>query len=202
MDFSWEGAGPPKTLHHNIFMSGVEPAGSFLNISIYPNIPSTSTLPESANYTGRKRRQETGDAAAEKKLKDCKPDMNSLMYLSTEDGVLKIVEESAIKYRQIGFILLKDKGGSRVNTLTESNPVGAVREIYNHWITEDEDYSWSKLAQCLRECELNVLAHKIEKHFGLTPPQQGQEGTSTNAQRKRTRSKQERTDDTKKRKKS
>ena len=34
--FRWKGDGPPKTLHHKIFMSGVEPTGSFFSVVIRP----------------------------------------------------------------------------------------------------------------------------------------------------------------------
>ena len=45
MDFSWEGDGPPKIMHHKIFINGVELTGCFFNISIYPNLLSPHTSP-------------------------------------------------------------------------------------------------------------------------------------------------------------
>ena len=111
-------------------------------------------------------------------LLDCKPDMINLMRLSTREGEINIVEESAHKYREIGFILLKDRTGLKVTAIEKEvrdNPVEAVSKIYIRWIARDVDRSWSKLAQCLRRCDLNVLASDIEKHFGLPSPQQPQE---------------------------
>ena len=101
------------------------------------------------------------------------------MNLSTRNGELKIAEESAPKYREIGIILLKDRTCAKVIAIEKEVrgiPEDAVHKIYNRWITKDEDHSWSKLAQCLRKCDLNGLANEIEKHFGLSPPQQAQEG--------------------------
>ena len=89
------------------------------------------------------------------------------------------MEQSAWKYRDIGTILLKDRTGARVNAFREAasgDPVEAVYKVYSHWVREDEDHSWKKLAQCLRECGLNVLARDIEKHFGLPPPHLSLEG--------------------------
>ena len=105
--------------------------------------------------------------------------MKSLMKLMTSERELRIIEESACEYKQIGTILLKDKTGSKVKAIKEavgSDPVNVIREIYCRWIKEDEDYSWKMLTQCLRDCELNVLARDIEKHFQLPPPQQHKEG--------------------------
>ena len=101
------------------------------------------------------------------------------MKLPTKEGDLKIVEESACKYKQIGTILLDDKNGTKVETIKETvgnNLVNVVSAIYRRWMMEDVNYSWKKLTQCFRDCELNVLAMAIEKHFQLPPPHQPQEG--------------------------
>ena len=97
------------------------------------------------------------------------------MRLLTKGGVLKIMEQSAWKYRDIGTILLNDRSGARVHAFREAalgDPVEAVYRIYSHWVQEDVDHSWRKLAQCLRRCGLmiNALASDIEKHFELSPP--------------------------------
>ena len=84
------------------------------------------------------------------------------------------MEQSAHKYREIGINLLKDKTGARVDAIAKEVrgvPEEAINKIYSRWITKDEDHSWKKLAQCLRDCHLNVLASDIEEHFGLSPPQ-------------------------------
>ena len=89
------------------------------------------------------------------------------------------MEQSAWKYRDIETILLSDKSGARVHAFREAalgDPVEAVYKIYSHWVREDIDHSWGKLAQCLRKCGLNVLASDIEKHFGLPAPQLSPEG--------------------------
>ena len=107
---------------------------------------------------------------------DSKPNMINLIKLSTSEGEIKIVEETAPRYREIGTILLNDRSGAKVDAMVGGIPKEAVHKIYSHWIKEDVDHSWRKLAQCLRDCDLNVLANKIEKHFRLSPPQQSHEG--------------------------
>ena len=107
---------------------------------------------------------------------DYKPDMTNLMRL-TED--IKIMEETAVKYRDIGTILLKDDHGVRVKTVTEAtkgDPMEAIRMIYARWIREDVDCSWLKLVQCFKDCDLNNLASMIEQHFGLSSPRQPPKG--------------------------
>ena len=87
-----------------------------------------------------------------------------------DEGPINIIEDSAYKFKEIGTILLNDRSGTRVDNIAASvrgNQVEAVREIYKQWMKEDVDYSWTKLTQCLRKCELNVLASQIEQHFGL-----------------------------------
>jgi serine/threonine protein kinase len=105
---------------------------------------------------------------------DCKPHLTNLMRLPVLTGDIKIMEESAVKYSDIGTILLKDDHGVRVDTVTEASkgdPVKAIRMIYARWIREDVDCSWLKLTQCLKDCDLNSLANRIEQHFGLSSPQ-------------------------------
>ena len=101
------------------------------------------------------------------------------MMLTTSEGELRIVEESACKYKEIGIILLKDNNGVKVQAIKRAvgnDLVDVVYEIYCRWIREDEDHSWKKLTQCLRDCDLNVLAWNIEKHFQLPQPQHPKEG--------------------------
>ena len=96
--------------------------------------------------------------------------MINLKRLSTHAGVINIMEETSTSYRDIGTILLKDGKGAIVDAIEESvkgEPLKAVHMIYARWMREDVDYSWRKLAQCFRDCGLNVLASNIEGHFGL-----------------------------------
>ena len=91
-----------------------------------------------------------------------------------DEGPINIIEDSAYKFKQIGTILLNDRSGTKVDNIATSvggNQVEAVREIYKQWMKEDVNYSWTKLTQCLRQCELKVLASQIERHFGLPSPE-------------------------------
>ena len=98
--------------------------------------------------------------------------MSDLMKLSTVKGDIRILTRSAVKYRDIGTILLKDSGAivEAIRETARDNPVVAVRMIYERWIQEDEDHSWKKLAKCFRDVQLNPLARDIEQHFGLPSP--------------------------------
>ena len=104
--------------------------------------------------------------------------MGELFKLSTAEGrSIRILERSALKYRDIGTILLKDDTGVIVEAIRETardNPVLAVRMIYERWLGEDEDHSWKKLAKCFRDVQLNSLARDIEQHFGLPSPSSDQ----------------------------
>ena len=99
--------------------------------------------------------------------------MRDLQILSTSNGDIRLLIESAEKYRDIGIILLNGDSGAIVRTVKESardNAVEAVRMIYGHWLQEDEDHTWEKLIQCFRDVQLNFLASKLELHFGLPSP--------------------------------
>ena len=99
-----------------------------------------------------------------------KPDMINLRRLSTHAGAINIMQETAPRYRDIGILLLNDRSGAIVDGIKETargDPVAAVDMIYTRWIGEDVDYSWEKLTQCFRDCDLNSLACDIEQHFGL-----------------------------------
>ncbi|CAI8057627.1 hypothetical protein GBAR_LOCUS31405 [Geodia barretti] len=104
--------------------------------------------------------------------------MGDLMKLSTSKGRrIRILERSAMKYRDIGTILLKDDTGAIVPSIQQTalgNPVEAVRMIYERWIQENEDHSWKKLAQCFRDVQLNPLARDIEQRFGFSSPARSQ----------------------------
>ena len=104
-----------------------------------------------------------------------KPDMITLRRLSTCNGVINIIQQTAARYRDIGILLLNDRSGAIVHGIEVSargDPVAAVDKIYTRWMEEDVDYSWKKLTQCFRDCGLNSLASDIEKHSGHTSPQQ------------------------------
>ena len=96
-----------------------------------------------------------------------------LIILSTSQGDIRILEESAVKFEDIGTLLLKDSRGAKVSGIAKTalgDQVEAVRMIYVKWIQEDEDHSWKKLIKCLRNVELNSLARDLELHFRLTSP--------------------------------
>ena len=106
--------------------------------------------------------------------------MTDLIHLTTREGKdIRIIEESAIHYRQIGTILLCDKRGNKVDTIVDDTRGKAetITEIYKKWMKEDPDHSWVKLTQCFRKCSLNSLASDIEQHFGISPPQESRAGT-------------------------
>ena len=96
-----------------------------------------------------------------------------LIKLSTSKRNIRILNESAVKFKDIGAFLLRDDTGARVSAIANTargDQVEAVRMIYVKWMEEDEDHSWKKLIQCLRDVQLNCLARDLELHFGLTSP--------------------------------
>ena len=104
--------------------------------------------------------------------------MSDLVMLTTSNGQdIRILEVSAVKYRDIGTILLKDDTGAVVSALTKTaqgDSLEVLRMIYEKWIQKDEDHSWKKLVQCFRDVQLNSLARDIEQHFGpLSPSESG-----------------------------
>ncbi|CAI7991595.1 hypothetical protein GBAR_LOCUS785, partial [Geodia barretti] len=103
-----------------------------------------------------------------------------LIKLSTSQGDIRILKESAAKYTQIGALLLRDDTGAIVSAMEQSDRVATVEIIYKQWIQEDEDHSWEKLIQCFRDVELNSLARDLELHFGLpSPSDRGNQGRNT-----------------------
>ena len=96
-----------------------------------------------------------------------------LIKLSTSQGDIRILKESAVKFRDIGALLLRDSRGARVRGIAKTalgDQVEAARMIYVEWMEEYEDHSWKKLIQCFRDVQLNSLARDLELHFGLPSP--------------------------------
>ena len=98
--------------------------------------------------------------------------MGDLTKLSTSKREIRILQESAVKFRDIGALLLRDDTGARVSGIANSfgNHVEAVRMIYVEWMQEDEDHSWKKLIKCFRDVQLNSLARDLELHFRIPSP--------------------------------
>ena len=102
--------------------------------------------------------------------------MRALVKLSTSTRDIRILDESAEKYQDIGTILLNDDSGAIVRGIKETardNTIKAVRMIYEQWLQEDEGHTWKKLIHCFRDVKLNSLARELELHFGLPSPSLG-----------------------------
>ena len=93
-----------------------------------------------------------------------KPDLINLQRFPFEiEGSRNIIARAARQYRCIGAILLNDKDGALIDGLTASNePQDIMYKIFQKWVREDTQCSWPKLIQCMRQCELSVLAQQIE----------------------------------------
>ena len=106
--------------------------------------------------------------------------MPTLINMPTSEGDVKIIQQSAKEYRQIGIILLHDRYRARVDVI-EQEELGKgeaiMQTIYTKWLAEDPNCSWVTLTDCFRQCGLDRLAYCIEQHFGLPSPQQELEGT-------------------------
>ena len=99
--------------------------------------------------------------------------MRALVKLSTSTRDIRILDESAEKYRDIGTILLNDDSGAIVRGIKVTAEGNAVRMIYERWLQEDPDHTWKKLIHCFRDVKLNSLARELELHFGLPSPSLG-----------------------------
>ena len=113
--------------------------------------------------------------------KENKPNLLTLMNLSTSEGDIKIIQKSAKYYRGVGIILLNDRHGDRVDVFqqdTRWQSEAIVLKIYTEWLAEDPNCSWMTLTDCFRQCGADRLAYSIEQHFGLPSPQQNPEGIS------------------------
>ena len=51
---------------------------------------------------------------------DLKANMVTLMRLSTHNGVIKIMQQTAARYKDIGILLLNDRNGAIVRRIEES----------------------------------------------------------------------------------
>ena len=98
-----------------------------------------------------------------------KPNLMNLQVFPLQiKGSRNIIARAAVHYRSIGTILLKDKDGSQIAGLTTSQqPQEIMRNIFEKWIRLDTECSWPKLIECMRQCELGVLAQEMEDALQL-----------------------------------
>ena len=97
--------------------------------------------------------------------------MCQLIELETHNGDVRIVEESAKLYKDIGTKLLPTAAlVDAISEVANGDPKKAIILIYKKWIRTDKGHSWRKLIQCFKYVGLNSLAQDLEKHFGLHSP--------------------------------
>jgi len=78
---------------------------------------------------------------------------------------INIPERIGTKYLRFGILLLDDKAGEKLDAVTkEKSDVTDINlAILMRWLRgEGRAISWKILTQVLRECDLTVLAEKIE----------------------------------------
>jgi hypothetical protein len=95
-----------------------------------------------------------------------KPTLVSLDQL----GDIRIIEESASKYYQIGIILLNDRHGDQLAQIEHDHrgQTAKMTEIYRMWLKQGA--SWATLCDCLQRCHLEDLADRIKNRFGIVSP--------------------------------
>ena len=95
-----------------------------------------------------------------------KPTLVSLDQL----GNIRIIEESASKYYQIGIILLNDRHGDQLAQIEHDHRAQTAKmtEIYRMWLKQGA--SWATLCDCLQRCHLEDLADRIKNRFGIVSP--------------------------------
>ena len=77
-----------------------------------------------------------------------KPNLLTLMNLSTSEGDIKIIQQSAKYYRGVGTILLNDCHGDRVDVFEQDTRLQSkaiALQIYKEWLAEDPNCSWMTL---------------------------------------------------------
>ena len=83
-------------------------------------------------------------------------------------GGINILTKAASRYRMLGTILLNSPDGTEVQIIEQrhgKDPYNTTYDIFQKWLTSDEEASWKKLVQCLRDVELNVVAKDIEDYL-------------------------------------
>ncbi|CAI8034615.1 hypothetical protein GBAR_LOCUS19466 [Geodia barretti] len=95
-----------------------------------------------------------------------KPTLVSLNQL----GDIRIIEESASEYYQIGIMLLNDRHGDQLAEIEHNNRTQTAKMtgIYRRWLKQGA--SWATLCDCLQRCHLEDLADRIKNHFGIVSP--------------------------------
>ena len=88
-------------------------------------------------------------------------------------GDIRIIEESASKYYQIGIMLLNDRHGDQLAEIEHDNRTQTAKmtEIYRMWLHRGA--LWTTLSDCLQRCHLADLADRIKNHFGIVSPSPG-----------------------------
>ena len=154
---------PEICLSSSIMMSQCISDVDSIKHQSFSDMDVTSNLQSSGMITGSQTR---GPG------QDNKPNLLTLMTLSTSEGDINIIEKTAVYYDEIGTYLLEDHGGTQVANIKHDckTAVAIMREIYKKWIAKD--HSWAKLAMCFRKCtrDLHSLASTIEQHFELPSP--------------------------------
>lgn len=109
-----------------------------------------------------------------------KPDLLTLMKLTSHQGDINIIQSSANHYHDIGSLLLNDRYSDRVDVISDNNKgqvTDIMKEIYEEWLTEESNNcSWITLIDCFRQCGLYHLATSIEHHFEPLLPLQDSNG--------------------------
>ena len=91
--------------------------------------------------------------------------MRNFKRLSTQNRCIKIVEESADFYKDIGTKLLSAELVESISEIAKADPRKAICLIYRKWIRTDKDHSWHNLAQCFMDVGLHSLTEDIKQHF-------------------------------------
>ena len=91
--------------------------------------------------------------------------MRQFKRLKIDNVDVRIVDESAELYKNIGTKLLTTALVDSISEVANEDPKKAIRLIYKRWIRTDKGHSWRKLAQCFKDVGLNSLAQDLEKHF-------------------------------------
>lgn len=94
-----------------------------------------------------------------------RPDLPTLENFPHPSQNINIMQKVVHRYKQLGNILLRSPDGVKVLAMQKSHAYrveDVVYDIFQTWIVEDADATWSKLVKCLKEANLLSLAQEID----------------------------------------
>ena len=88
--------------------------------------------------------------------------------LFLKDLVNRVLPHVAVKWYDLGLELLDPVNEHELEIIEKDvrdDAKMACRKMFKKWLDSDEEASWEKVIQALRDIELDEVAHNIEEHL-------------------------------------